>query len=457
MGFCNIIDMGHVIKTIFLGLGTNAFDVFTDVGNGLYHYHPKNVTRNLGNSTAVVPDNCVPHVDINAIGMFDCLEEDTTWAIITFSCIQLPAVVLAICAVFAALVFGCKSGFETDQKKVILGSLLILLVPFPATVFIQQVTSLFVVNARMELMSAIFLFGEGSLEASPQLLLLLYTIFSDSEREVATIQMASIVSSIMTISKTSIELYLNESYNTGIFPSDVWDHTGANDDSMMKERSLLQKLKLMAEFSPAFLTSLIFKVGSIAIICTFLKEYSAIYLGIGICITFIVASDFRFSTDERTGIGLFYCLTNVTILAKCPLGSRNQNFPQMTAVSITWLILHTLTLIVLMIWFGAMELSTHLPHWSDHRFAFHENLTLFYATTCVVLFFGPISILALWGLKAKNLGAAEARKMSMRQRGARTRLSSWARTRRSSRHGGQAKEKEREEESRLRITGNPDY
>ena len=197
MGFCSSIDLGHMVKTIFLGLGTNALDVFTDVGNGLYHYHPKNVTRDLGNSTQVA-DNCVPHVDINATGLFDCLEEDTTWAVITFACIQLPAVVLPVCAVFASLLLGCNSRFETGEKKVILGSILILLVPFPVTVFIQQVTSLFVVNARMELMSAVFLFGEGSLEASPQLLLLLYTILSDSERKMATLQMVSIVSSSLS-------------------------------------------------------------------------------------------------------------------------------------------------------------------------------------------------------------------------------------------------------------------
>ena len=412
----NSIDIGHVVKTIFLGLCTNAFDVFTDVGNGLYHKNPKNVTRFL-NSTRPPPDNCFPHLESNVTrffvtGIFDCLEEDTTWAIITFACIQLPAVFLTVCAVLATLVFGCQTNFDSGEFKVIFGSLLLLFVPFPATVFIQQLAHLFVVNAQMELMSAIVLFGEGSLEASPQLLLSLYIILSDSERKIATIQIASIVSSIVTISKTSIELYLNESYNLCVIPSDVWDHTGTNDDSIMKDRSLLQKLKLMAQFSPAFLTSLIFKIGSFAIICTFLQEYSAIYLGIGICLTFIVTFCYEdFSTDKRIGVGLFYCLTNVTILAKCPLGSRRHNYPHMMAVSITWLILHTLTLTMLMIWFGAMDLSgTKFPfHWSDHPFIFHEIPTLFYATTCAVLALGPISILALRRLKrqVRALGGKE--------------------------------------------------
>ena len=402
MGFSSI-DIGHVVKTTVLGLGTNAFDVFTDLGNGLYHYQLKNVTRYLGNSTQL-PDNCVPHLDFNATGLFDCLEEDTIWAAITFACIQLPAVVFAICAFLGALVSGCKFGFKADDLIVMFVSLFLLLVPFPITVFVQQVKHLSLVNAQMELMSAVFLFGEGSLEASPQLLLSLYIILSDSEREVATIQILSITSSIITISKTSIELYLNESCNSSALIAEyILNHKNTNDDSMMKDRSLFQKLKLLARFSPAFLTSLIFKVGSIAIICAFLKDYSAVYLGIEIFLTFIVAFFFygESGMDERTGSGLFYCLTNVTILAKCPLGRRKENYPQMMAVSITWLILHTLTLIGLMIWFGAMDPSTHLPHWSEHRFTFHQNPSLFYTLASAMIVFGPISILSLKSLEGQ--------------------------------------------------------
>ena len=147
MGCGSSIDIGHVVKTIVLGLGTNAFDVFSDVGNGLYHYHPKNVTRYLDNTTAVVPDYCL---ESNATGMFDCLEEDTKWATITFACIQLPAVVLAACVALAAFAWGCKEGFGAGEMKMILGSFLVLLVPFPILVFIQQVASLFIRTAQME-------------------------------------------------------------------------------------------------------------------------------------------------------------------------------------------------------------------------------------------------------------------------------------------------------------------
>merc|ERR1711936_1034491 len=117
----------------------------------------------------------------------------------------------------------------------------------------------------------------------------------------------------------------------------------------------------MAQLSLAFILSLAFKVGSIAIICALLKYYSMIYLGIGMVVTFIVAF-FTFPggyTDEKAGSALFYSLTNTTILAKCPLASRGWNYKQMMLVSITWWILHTTTLVILIIWVGALPESTH--------------------------------------------------------------------------------------------------
>merc|ERR1712210_217619 len=99
---------------------------------------------------------------------------------------------------------------------------------------------------------------------------------------------------------------------------------GTCNDSMLKGKSLGRKLWIMAKLSPAFILSLAFKVGSIAIICALLKVYAVIYLAIGIVITFIVAFntyDFN-SKDEKAGSALFYSLTNTTILAKCPLASR---------------------------------------------------------------------------------------------------------------------------------------
>ena len=73
--------------------------------------------------------------------------------------------------------------------------------------------------------------------------------------------------------------------------------------------------------------------------------------------------------------------------------------------SIAWAILHSLTLVGLMIWVGVLPELTHLDHWSAHRFAFIHP-TFFYPTTSEILLLGPLSILALWGLK-KQVKALE--------------------------------------------------
>lgn len=492
--------IGHVVKTIILGMGFNLFDVYTDIGSGLYLSQPKNVTRLfLANDTAV-PDYCIAMHNTTGVGQYNyewleddtfwtaitfghiqllavvlaicaalavvvkskvkngksllgafllplvpflmlvftapdnvvplpntttewqlykCLEKDTVldgnavytvWAGITFGCIQLPAVVLAICSVLALVISRC--GYS-DAGRMLPGVLLLPFIPFPLLVFAQQVASLFFPeDDQMELFSAIFLFSEGALEASPQLLFLFYIIVSDAERQIPWIQKASIISSLLSINKTSIELFVSESYGRGSTSRNILDHSPACNDSLMKGKSLGRKMLIMAQLAPAFILSLAFKVGSISVICVLLKGYAVIHLGFGIVVTFVVAFftyNTSAATDEKAGSALFYSLTNTTIVAKCPLGSRKENYVQMMSVSIIWLILHTTTLVGLMIWVGLLPDWTHLDHWSSHRLVLIQP-TVFYHTISAILLLGPLSILALRGLKRQVLAVEEKEK-----------------------------------------------
>ena len=86
----------------------------------------------------------------------------------------------------------------------------------------------------------------------------------------------------------------------------------------MADRGLLTKLWIMVKISLAFLSSLVFKVGSLTIICTMLKGYSAIYIVAGAVLTFITAymTAHSYGSDARMGASLFYSLCNITILSK---------------------------------------------------------------------------------------------------------------------------------------------
>merc|ERR1712079_166175 len=162
---------------------------------------------------------------------------------------------------------------------------------------------------------------------------------------------------------------------------------------------------IVFKISPAFISSFMFKVGSLTVICAYLKAYAMIYLAVGVVITFIAAYICSIygmygmgGSDQKAGSALFYSLTNITILSMCPMNGRKLNYPQMVAVSATWLFLHSAMLVILMIWAGAFPESTHLDHWYEHRFALHPDL-LNYVASVLIIIFGPLSLVCLWDLK----------------------------------------------------------
>merc|ERR1719509_82316 len=116
---------------------------------------------------------------------YECVEtfRDEVWALLTLAFIQVPGVVLFLVTSFALLLTSCmivSEEYRPSYKHYLL-MLAFLLVPFPLVVAAQQLWTLCHPSDHMEVVSAILLFGEGALEASPSLLLSLYAILSDSE------------------------------------------------------------------------------------------------------------------------------------------------------------------------------------------------------------------------------------------------------------------------------------
>lgn len=392
----------HWAKITLLGIGMTCLDVAWIGLNGKQYLETKNISRQFDVNTSI-PDACKPLNDSTT--EYLCQETDLKWGILTLFCIQLPSIVMSICAAAGLTVGYFKYKDNPDiaykvTKKYFLGILAFVFVPYPIVVLGHQVRHLCRRDAKMEMQSAILLFGEGALEASPQLLLQIYIILSDAEREVTTFQWLAITSAFLIIAKTSIELYASESGYWQDFQEFV-KHERTFDDSMMKDKRLKAKLFIMIKISLPFLTSLMFKVGSLAIICTMLKAYSAIYLSVGIILAFIISykaiETEKVTDDERLGVSLFYALCNITIVSKCPMYNRKGNFKPMMGVSIMWLIFHSMAMILLMIWYGALPTSYHLAHWPST----HVSSKAFFYPFCNILLFiiGPLSILALWTLR----------------------------------------------------------
>ena len=349
-------DIGYLVKTI-VSLASSTWDVYSDVNLGLYYYHAKNVTRYMENST-VIPENCVPCPDSNSARMFECLEEDRYLAGQTFGCIFLPSLSYAFDTARGVLLRCWKHGFDDVAQQGLLRFLFYLLVPFPILVFGISLTSLFLRNEFMEYWSTITLLAEGLFEAAPQLIIQIYSILLDAERRPTPLHLFCLTSSFIIVSKCSIELFLCESLSTrSVSVEGMFKHERSNQDSMLKGRSIFQKLWLMAQFSPAFLTTNAFYTCNIALSIAFFNYETYLLISIAFtCTTIPIAFFFLSYNNRRDRVQnvLHYGVIPFT-LVKSLYDSRKECFPKMMTMAITRLILFTLILITLMIWFLTID------------------------------------------------------------------------------------------------------
>ena len=245
-----------------LALGFSIFDVVSDVLNGLNYFKPRNVTKLAPNTSDEIPDNCEPVT--NSSEMI-CQETDAIWGFLTLSCIQLPGIVICIFLLpthnsdkhYLMNISWDNRMAESRSPWIRLLQVTLLLVPYPLIAWVQLIRSIFINKPLNEHFSALLMFGEGALESAPQLILQIYIIITDKTRTTDPVQIVAICTSFVCIAKTAMEMYAtrsgNYSYN---------NPTTEKKDSMLEDRSMLQKIWILIKISPAFLTSLLFKVFS---------------------------------------------------------------------------------------------------------------------------------------------------------------------------------------------------
>jgi len=140
-----------------------------------------------------------------------------------------------------------------------------------------------------------------------------------------------------------------------------------------------------------FMVNFCFKTGSFSILMEILgAKYMAIYLCITMALIFLVAykSHVGTSKTEKWASALYYTFTNVVNASKCPLVSTGTNFSQMMVVTGTWVILHTTTMVVAMIWLG-------VPPYYFGKFSSHNFEWINVIHKSIIFLLGPISILVL--------------------------------------------------------------
>ena len=161
--------VGHVARTLILGLVANGLDVASDIFNALNYLKTKKVERTIeANWTLPETEACIKIDGETSADQYECEVTDFWWATLTFSFIQvwfghlatlllsylpqLPGVVLFLCTSFALLITCCMIVSEEYKPHPLHGCLLVtfLLVPFPLVVAAQQMWTLFHPTDQMQ-------------------------------------------------------------------------------------------------------------------------------------------------------------------------------------------------------------------------------------------------------------------------------------------------------------------
>jgi len=160
--------------------------------------------------------------------------------------------------------------------------------------------------------------------------------------------------------------------------------------------------RVYQEFAPfqVFVINFCFKASCISIICTILEDelsLQALFVGVGGMVTFNVAhhSYEGRSNNERIVSAIYYAVTNVVFPSRCPMITRTKSFSQVICVNMNWVLVYTVTVIVLMYNKGIPTLN--IAFWSFDHFHYVNILH-----KLIVLILGPLSIYVMFKMQNRS-------------------------------------------------------
>ena len=247
----------HFLTVLVVSVLPTFFDMYTDAFAAKSFVQGANYTKYVKNlSDPAFHENCVhigryttfqPEEEIQ-YEEIECFETDVIWGGVTLLLIFLPG------ATFAKDVSRIIS--EVMQKeKARFPLFFLLLLPsmlcFPVVLFLVKLVGLVTPGSEWK-RNIIWLTGmEGAWESSLQLLLTLFIIFSRADRRPAWWQVASLVASMVLVTKTAIADHLRN-----------------------KQLSAKEELKKTAFLLPLFLSNTTFKILSLAISLALLRHWA---------------------------------------------------------------------------------------------------------------------------------------------------------------------------------------
>lgn len=254
----------HFAKVLLLTILPTLVDMTTDALNGIDFVVGTDYMKQVVNSSDPLNENCtlvgtylkhggdgetwIEYEDLS------CHEKDQIWGYVSLGFIFLSGLLLA-----KGTCQRRMKEAKQDKKSWLalfwISCLVLSMVPcgslFPLILVGVHLCALLNAGPEMEKLTSWVTRLEGSWESTFQFLLAVFIILSRSDRTPSNLQLVSLAASLISVIKTQIEGYLRKKHATNL--------------------PFLDKISKASVLFPMFLTSAIFKLGSIAVTCAMLR------------------------------------------------------------------------------------------------------------------------------------------------------------------------------------------
>ena len=327
---------GEILKHMLTALVVSAiptfFDVITDSLAAKNFIQGTNYTKYVTNlSDPAFHQNCIhvgrfttfqPELEI-AYEEISCFEKDPIWGAVTVIFIILPGTMVA--THFGVII--SEAAAKGDSSSVFLSCFLLVtsLLLFPVFLIFVKLVGLINPGPEWKRTTIEITSIEGELESSMQLLLTLFIIFSRADRRPAWWQVASLIASIVMVTKTSIA-----------------QHLKGNNLPLMEE------VKTTALLLPLFLSNGVFKIYSLAISLALLRHWALI----SFVLSFVVwgciqcRSEWRHLAGDAGALNHF---SRLEMVYHIDVKTDKQRMENCAFNNIFWIFVHTLVLTGLVI------------------------------------------------------------------------------------------------------------
>jgi len=385
--------------TVCVKIGLMQWDVISDIANGYGYLQYRNFNRtyeaNWYNNT--IPQKCILSNDEKTLF---CEDQDLVWGISSIILVQAPMLLGGGFFLSLLLLTHFSSVFVTKFGKCgflglcTLGSLPLQFIPYPLVVLSIQLMYLLTPKQRhrggweLEELLVIFMSIEAAAEAGPQTLLQLYILGSDFEKEWETLTKVTLVSSVFTIAKSVITLFTRAfgRYEKGLSDGEC--------------SGVVRLYTSVFEFLPVFSTSIAFRATSSAICLVMFRSLGFVPLVAGsfiITILSFVGNKNKSDLFGRSIQSLHHGFANLVVLTSYHMGTRHEDKIPMMISCIVWLVIHSISLLVIMVMVSTPEY--HLDHWSNTAklpYLDPDYVHNFFTIIAVLLLLGFINMFLVW-------------------------------------------------------------